>query len=104
MTPALDIIIVNYNTADDLDACLAALHASPPAALGRITVVDNASTDDSASRVATRWSSVRLIRLDRNVGFGAANNVALRQDGAGQSRLLPPRAGGAGRFDLPGGP
>jgi len=88
MTPALDIIIVNYNTADDLDACLAALHASPPAALGRITVVDNASTDDSASRVATRWSSVRLIRLDRNVGFGAANNVALRQDGAPLVLLL----------------
>ena len=88
MTPALDIIIVNYNTADDLDACLVSLGAAPPAALRRITVIDNASTDDSASRVAVRWPGVELIRLDRNVGFGAANNVALRRAGAPLVLLL----------------
>ncbi len=88
MTPALDIIIVNYNTADDLDACLVSLGAAPPAALRRITVIDNASTDDSASRVAVRWPAVELIRLDRNVGFGVANNVALRRAGAPLVLLL----------------
>lgn len=88
MTPPLDIVIVNYNTADDLDACLAALHASPPAALRRTTVVDNASTDDSANRLVTRWPSVELIRMDRNVGFGAANNIALRREGAPLVLLL----------------
>jgi GT2 family glycosyltransferase len=88
MTPSLDIIIVSYNTADELDACLAALHASPPAALRHVTVVDNASTDDSVNRVATRWPLVEILRLDRNVGFGAANNIALRREGAPLVLLL----------------
>ena len=81
MTPSLEIVIVSYNTADDLATCLAALHEAPPAHLARVTVVDNASTDGSADRVAARWPAVSLLRLDTNIGFGAANNVALRRDG-----------------------
>jgi GT2 family glycosyltransferase len=53
-----------------------------------VTVVDNASTDGSAARVAAHWPSVVLIRLDRNVGFGAANNVALRAEGPPLALLL----------------
>jgi GT2 family glycosyltransferase len=72
---------VSHNTADDLERCLAALREAPAAGLARITVVDNASTDGSADLVAMRWPAVTLIRLDTNIGFGAANNVALRRDG-----------------------
>jgi GT2 family glycosyltransferase len=88
MTPGLEIVIVSCNTAADLEACLAALHHAPPAGLERITVVDNASTDGSADRVAARWPSVDLVRLDRNAGFGAANNVALRRAGPPLALLL----------------
>ena len=88
MTRSVDVVIVNHNTADDLEACLGSLQAAPPAGLQRITVVDNASTDGSPARVASRWPTVNLIRLDRNVGFGAANNVALRRDGAPLALLL----------------
>jgi GT2 family glycosyltransferase len=77
VTQALDIVIVSYNTRDDLVACLASLEAARPSGRRQITVVDNASADGSGDVVRARFPAVRLIALDRNVGFGAANNVAL---------------------------
>ncbi len=88
MTGLVDVIVVNHNTADELEVCLASLRGAPPASVQAVTVVDNASTDGSAARVAARWPGVTLIRLDRNVGFGAANNVALRRSQARLALLL----------------
>ncbi|HQX82970.1 MAG TPA: glycosyltransferase, partial [Vicinamibacterales bacterium] len=75
MTPQLDIIIVNYNTAAHLAACLASLRDAPPATPHRITVVDNASTDMSLAWVTEKWPDVEMVSLPENVGFAAANNV-----------------------------
>jgi GT2 family glycosyltransferase len=41
-----------------------------------IIVVDNASSDGTADLVATDHPDVRLVRNNRNVGFGSANNQA----------------------------
>jgi GT2 family glycosyltransferase len=41
--------------------------------------VDNASTDGSARMVRERFPGVRLIENEKNAGFAAANNQALRQ-------------------------
>ena len=82
MTPDLDIIIVSFNTREDLTACLASLDANRPARLRQIIVVDNASGDGSVQAVRARFPDVRLVALDRNVGFGAANNVALKSTDA----------------------
>ncbi len=79
MTPSIQIIIVNRNTRDDLLACLASLHDAWPASLGSIVVVDNGSTDGSADAVRTAFPRITLMALTENRGFGAANNVALRQ-------------------------
>jgi len=88
MTRDLDVIIVSYNTRADLVACLASLHEHPPARLRRITVVDNASDDGSAQAVRERWPDVDVRSLDRNLGFGAANNVAMRASDATYLLLL----------------
>jgi GT2 family glycosyltransferase len=50
----------------------------PPATLGEVVVVDNASTDDSVAAVRTTWPRVRVFALDRNTGFAAANNLGIR--------------------------
>jgi GT2 family glycosyltransferase len=42
-------------------------------------VVDNASTDDTASMLAREFPGVRVIRNHENLGFAGGNNVALRQ-------------------------
>jgi len=88
MTPPLDVVIVNFNTRDDVLACLASLLAAPPASLGRVFVVDNASSDGSAEAIRAAHPEVTMIALDRNAGFGAANNVALRQSTATLVLLL----------------
>ena len=78
MTPALSIVIVNFNGGQHLDNCLASLAAHPPSTPYETVVVDNASTDDSLTRVSARVE-VTLIRLPENRGFSAANNVGIRK-------------------------
>ena len=75
----ITVIIVSFNTRDELDACLASIAASPPSIAHRITVVDNASSDGTPAAVRRDWPEVRLIASDRNLGFAAANNLAIRE-------------------------
>jgi hypothetical protein len=75
----LTIVIVSFNTREDLERCLASIAAAPPSTPHRITVVDNASSDGSPDAVRQRWPEVRLVASDRNVGFAAANNLAIRE-------------------------
>ena len=75
----IEIIIVNRNTREELVACLESLHQAWPAALERVVVVDNASTDGSGATVQAGWPSVTVRQLGENRGFGAANNVALHE-------------------------
>ncbi len=81
MTRDVEIIIVSHNTSDELDACLASVYAHPPDRLDRVVVVDNASTDNTVARARARWSQAHVVALEHNIGFGAANNVALREPG-----------------------
>ncbi len=76
---ALDIVIVNYNTRDELVACVQSLVGHPAARPVRIMVVDNASERRQRrgpSRPAGRRS--RSSRSTATSGFAAANNLALR--------------------------
>lgn len=74
----VSVIIVSYNTADLLIACLQSVLASKQVAL-EIFVVDNASKDSSANIVREQFSTVHLIANKDNRGFGAANNQALHE-------------------------
>ncbi len=82
-SPALSIIIVNWNTRELLAGCLESLERSNVRTLERLNVetfvVDNASTDGSADMVRERFPWARLIENCENVGFARANNQALRQ-------------------------
>jgi GT2 family glycosyltransferase len=73
--PTVSIIIVNWNTADLLVACLASIARSSVSR--EVIVVDNASRDESRDRVRSSFPDVKLIALDSNAGFTGANNVAL---------------------------
>jgi N-acetylglucosaminyl-diphospho-decaprenol L-rhamnosyltransferase len=88
MTPSLDIVIVNHNTADELVACLNSVFGAPPDGLRRVWVVDNASTDDSRARVNAEFPEAVLLALPVNAGFAAANNRAIEQSDADLVLLL----------------
>ncbi len=87
MPPDLAVILVSWNTRALILSCIAAL----PAALGElraeIWVVDNGSNDGSIEALRERFPMVKLIANQRNVGFAAANNQALRAS-AGRYALL----------------
>jgi N-acetylglucosaminyl-diphospho-decaprenol L-rhamnosyltransferase len=80
--PDLSVSIVSYRTPAALARCLAAVSAERDSLEIEATVVDNASGDGSAELVETRFPWVRLIRNERNVGFGAAHNQVLRNANA----------------------
>ena len=76
--PTLSIVIVNYNTRQLLDDCLASiLAAEAPAGGMEIIVVDNASSDGSQALVREKYPTVQLVTSEVNRGFSAANNLGV---------------------------
>lgn len=73
----LSVIIISYNTRDITRRCLEALFAALGEVKAEVFVVDNASADGSAEMIAADYPVARLIRNDKNRGFGAANNQAI---------------------------
>ena len=86
----LSVIIVNYNTKQDLENCLASIYTSRHRVTFQVLVIDNASLDGSASMVADLFPQVTLIRRPENLGFARANNLALRQNQSPFVLLLNP--------------
>jgi O-antigen biosynthesis protein len=74
--PPASIVIVSYNSAAFLPACIESVLAQDFPDV-EIIVVDNASADGSAD-AAGRFPAVRLIRSDRNLGFAGGANAGLR--------------------------
>jgi GT2 family glycosyltransferase len=75
-SPKVAVVVVNWNSGDLLRQCLSAL-TSQTKTSDSIVVVDNASSDGSIAAVENRYPQVKIVRLDRNTGFAAANNRAI---------------------------
>lgn len=75
----LSVIIVNWNTKELLLSCLNSLYADRLDGKYEVWVVDNASSDGSPEAVRKQFPTVKLILTSQNVGFGAANNLAIHQ-------------------------
>ena len=65
----LSIVIVSYNVRTYLEQCLQSVHQALEGIEGEVFVVDNHSDDDSVETVRTKYSWVRLIVNDENIGF-----------------------------------
>jgi GT2 family glycosyltransferase len=76
---ALAVVILNYNRADLLEACLRSIFAHPSRRSLEVWVVDNASPDNSVALVREQFPQVRLIASPHNGGYAYGNNLALRQ-------------------------
>jgi GT2 family glycosyltransferase len=70
------VIIVNFNGGEHLRRCLDAV-AAQTLRPQRVIVVDNASSDNSLAGLAERHPAIEIVRLENNVGFAAANNLAV---------------------------
>lgn len=79
-TPLVTVVIPVHGKWSFTRACLASIAASRPKVPFEVLIVDDASPDDTVSRIAG-CAGVRLVRTDRNLGFVGACNT-----GAGQAR------------------
>jgi GT2 family glycosyltransferase len=75
----LSVIVVNYNTRRLLRQTLESLFRHPPSAPWEVIVIDNASSDGSASMVAAEFPGARLFERPINEGYGRAVNFAVGQ-------------------------
>jgi GT2 family glycosyltransferase len=81
MTPRPDcsIIIVNYNTPGLTLDCLRSVYDSFDGRFRyQVIVVDNASADDSVTRIRKGYPDCRVIASGKNLGFAKGNNLAMK--------------------------
>jgi N-acetylglucosaminyl-diphospho-decaprenol L-rhamnosyltransferase len=88
----LAVVVVNHNSGEFLPRCVASVYAAAEDLALEVVVVDNASRDGSAQRVAAEHPAVRIIENPVNRGFAAAVNQGIRQTGAPFALLLNPDA------------
>ena len=74
----VSVIIVSFNTREILRECLRSVLSECAALKAEILVVENASTDGSAEMMASDFPQVTVLASEVNLGFGNANNVALK--------------------------
>jgi N-acetylglucosaminyl-diphospho-decaprenol L-rhamnosyltransferase len=72
LTADVTAVVVTYNSAAVIAMCLASLKG-----LGRVIVVDNASSDDTISVAKATLGGVEVIANQTNLGFGRACNLGL---------------------------
>ena len=76
---AASVVIPNWNGRDLLEkylpSVLAAVSANPQ---NELIVVDNGSSDGSAQFIRQNFPQVRLLSLDKNLGFGGGSNAGFR--------------------------
>ncbi|MCX8070257.1 MAG: glycosyltransferase, partial [Thermodesulfovibrionales bacterium] len=83
----VEIIIVNYNGLKHLKRCIpSVLNTNYP--FFSVTVVDNNSSDGSVDYLKNFFPQVKVIINSSNLGFGLANDIAIKQSDANLIALL----------------
>jgi N-acetylglucosaminyl-diphospho-decaprenol L-rhamnosyltransferase len=89
----ISILVVTYDHAAEIDACLdGALAQSSDDLAVEVVVADNASRDDTVARVRARadGAGLRLLEMGSNCGFAAAVNAAFAASDGENVLLLNP--------------
>lgn len=72
------VSIVNYNDYSRVKEAIRSILEYTRGIKIKIYVVDNASSDSSADKIANEFSNVSVILCDRNLGYGSANNIVIK--------------------------
>jgi len=76
--PNVSIIILTFNGSEYIKPLLdSLLNQTFPQERMEILVVDNASNDETLRIIRENFTSVKIIALEKNIGFAAGNNQAL---------------------------
>ncbi len=80
-------VVVSYQVADLTLGCVESLRAQ---GVGRIVVVDNASSDGTVAALQASAPDVEVLALDRNLGYGGAANRGAARAGTPYLAVLNP--------------
>src|SRR5262249_59128946 len=86
----LSIIIVTYNSAKVIGACLDSLAADVSSGLAEVICVDNASADDSVPVVRERYPWAILLPGRENLGYSKGVNLGIQRARGRYLLLLNP--------------
>ncbi len=86
----LSIVIVSYNAVHFLRKCLKSVIIQTEGISYEIIVVDNASTDETQQLMTLEYPGIQFLRNEQNVGFAAANNMAISETNSRYVLLLNP--------------
>jgi len=75
----LSIIIVNYNVKEFLQNLIHSIEKASSNITKEILIIDNASDDGSVEFIKEKFPLVKLIANQKNLGFGKANNIGLKE-------------------------
>jgi GT2 family glycosyltransferase len=75
----VSVIIINYNTFALTSNCIRSVIKQTHGIDYEIILVDNASTECDAGNFLKEFSSVKLIRSERNGGFAFGNNLGIEK-------------------------
>ena len=73
----ISIITVNYNGFEDTCTLIDSIPADDKFSV-EVIVVDNASREDEATLIATRYPHVKSIRSESNLGYAGGNNLGIQ--------------------------
>lgn len=74
----VSVIIVSYNTKEMTKNCIESIYSKTKGVEFDIWCVDNSSSDGTCEMIQQEFPDVKLIKNDKNLGFGAANNIAIK--------------------------
>ncbi len=71
--------IVNFNDYLRTREAVRSIMEQTRGVKAKVYVIDNASSDGSAERIANEFSSISIVFSDRNLGYGTANNLVIKR-------------------------
>ena len=74
----LSIILVNWNCLAYTEQCLASIRENTSGIDYEVIVVDNDSLDAPCQSLVEKFSWIKLVLSNENLGFGRANNLGVR--------------------------
>ncbi len=87
MIPKITVVVLNWNGRNFVGKALEGLRAQTCRDFN-VVVVDNGSTDGSVEYIRRTFPEVELVALPSNLGFSAANNIALESINGEYAALL----------------
>ena len=90
MSADVAILVVTYNSARQIAACLRSVFTEQQTVTQQVIVLDNGSTDDTVAIVREGFPQVTVVQPGSNLGFAAGVNMAARHANADYLLLLNP--------------